>query len=320
MIRSTLVALLALSIASPAVSQEFPLTIDTAFGPVTIPAPPERVATLDYAGVDNVLALGFQPLTVRKWYAPYPNELWPWAQALSKSDPVLLEGDLDFEAIAATDPDVILAFRSGITAEDFARLNAIAPTVAIPPGHTDYDLTWIEQAERAGLALGRSDEAAAGIAAVQADLAATVAANPEWKGKTFAMLTWWNGTVGLYTPGDSSVKFIEELGLTVHPAAVALSQPDTYFVEISQEVLPELDADVIFWWAPADSPDIAAIVARKSMRAVAEGREVFLAQTSEVNGALANGSLLSQPVAIRMIAERIDAAIDGDPATAVPQK
>lgn len=304
----------------PAVAQDFPLTIDTAFGPVTIPEAPVRVATVDYAGADNVLALGFQPLTVRRWFAPYQNELWPWAQALSTADPVVLEGDLDFEAIAATDPDVILAMRSGITAEDFGRLNAIAPTVAIPPGASDYSLDWIEQAERAALALGRSDQAAAQIDAIKAELAATVAANPEWQGKTFAMLTWWDGTVGLYTPGDSSVKFIEEMGLTVHPAAVALSQPDTYYVEISQEVLPDLDADVIFWWAPADSPEIGAIVARQSMRAVAEGREIFLAQTSQANGALANGSLLSQPVAIRLIADRIDAAIDGNPATPVPQE
>lgn len=313
-------AALLLTIALPAHAQDFPLTIDTAFGQVTIPEAPERVATVDYAGADNVLALGFQPLTVRKWFAPYPNELWPWAQALASAEPVVLEGDLDFEAIAATDPDVILAFRSGITAEDFARLNAIAPTVAIPPGRTDYDLDWIEQAERAALALGKADEAAAQIAAIEAQLAQTVAANPEWQGKTFAMLTWWEGTVGLYTPGDSSVKFIEELGLTVHPAAVALSQPDTYYVEISQEMLPELDADVIFWWAPADSPEIAAVVARQSMRAVAEGREIFLSQTSQANGALANGSLLSQPVAIQAIAERLDAALDGNPATPVPQE
>jgi iron complex transport system substrate-binding protein len=316
MIRAASLALIPL----PALAQDFPLTIDTAFGAVTIPAPPERVATVDYAGADNVLALGFQPLTVRKWFAPYPNELWPWAQALSDADPLLLDGDLDFEAIAATDPDVILAFRSGITAADFARLNAIAPTVAIPPGHSDYDLDWTQQAERAGLALGRVDEATAQIAAIEADLAATVAANPEWQGKTFAMMTWWDGSVGLYTPGDSSVKFMEGLGLTVHPAAVALSQPDTFYVEISQEVLPDLDADVIFWWAPASSPEIAAIVARQSMRAVAEGREIFLAPDSQVNGALANGSLLSQPIAIRLIADRLDAALDGDPTTPVPQE
>jgi iron complex transport system substrate-binding protein len=63
------VALLAL----PAMAQDFPLIIDTAFGPVTIDAQPERVATLDYTGADNVPVLGFQSLTVRKWFAPYPN-------------------------------------------------------------------------------------------------------------------------------------------------------------------------------------------------------------------------------------------------------
>ena len=306
-----------LSVAS-AMAQQFPLTIEHKFGETVIPSQPERVATVDYAGADNVLALGFQPMTARAWFGPYPNALWPWAQALSTKDPVVLEGDLDYEAIAATEPDVILALRSGITQDDYEKLSRIAPVVAVPAGRGDYDLDWIEQARLAGLALGKSAEADDQIAAIEAKIAETAAAHPEWQGKTFAMMTYWNGSVGLYSATDSTVAFIASLGLVSHPKVVDLSVPGEYYITISEEILPELDADVVFWYAASDSPDITGLAGRKTMRAVSEGREVFLSLDSLTNGAMSHGSLLSQPAAIDKLIPRIDAALDGDPATEVP--
>ena len=308
----------ALACVQTAVAQDFPLTIEHKFGSTVIAEAPQRVATIDFAGADNVLALGFQPLTARAWFGPYDDALWPWAQARSSADPVVLAGDLDFEKIAATDPDVILALRSGISAQDYDRLSLIAPVVAVPPGRGDYDLDWQEQAELAGLALGRSDEAAAQIEAVKAAVAEAAEAHPEWQGKTFAMMTYWDGSVGLYSATDSSVRFVSSLGLSVHPKVEELSVPGEYYITLSEELLPELDADVVFWYAPADSADIAGLVARKNMRAVAQGREVFLSLTSQTNGAMSHGSLISLIEAIERITPKIEAALDGDPATAVP--
>ncbi|WP_127143962.1 ABC transporter substrate-binding protein [Pelagibacterium montanilacus] len=172
--------------ATTAFAQDFPLTIEHTYGTTVIEEQPERVATIDFAGVDNVLALGFQPLTARAWFGPYDNALWPWAQELATADPAALAGELDFEQIAATDPDVILAMRSGISPDDYERLSLIAPVVAVPPGRGDYDLDWVEQAERAGLALGRSELAAERIEAVRSAVADAAEAHPEWQGKTFA--------------------------------------------------------------------------------------------------------------------------------------
>ncbi len=315
---SVALGLAAMASSAPVLSQQFPLTIETKFGTTVIAEQPERVATLDYAGVDNVLALGFQPLTARAWLGPYDNQVWPWAQALSTQDPAILEGDLNFEQIAGTNPDVILALRSGITQDDYDKVSLIAPVVAVPPERGDYALDWIEQAELAGLALGRSQQAATRIAEIETAVKETVSAHPEWEGKTFAMLTYWDGAIGLYSEGDSSVKFISSLGLSVHPTVKELSKPGTYYTTISEELLPELDADVVFWWASADSPEIAGLVARQTMRAVAEGREVFLALDSQTNGAISYGSLLSLPEAIIRVSEKVEAAIDGDPATAIP--
>lgn len=307
-----------LVLAVPAMAQEYPLSLDNKFGTTVIGEQPDRVVTVDFAGGDNVLALGFQPLTVRAWFGPYPNALWPWAQSLSTTTPVVLEGEVDFERIAATNPDVILALRSGITGEVYEKLSLIAPVVAVPPGRGDYDLNWQEQAELAGLALGKSAEAASQIAQVQSAVAATVSANPAWQGKTFAMLTYWDGAIGLYSDTDSTVNFISSLGLTIHPKVKELSVPGEFYITLSEEILPELDADVVFWYAAADSPDVAGLVARQSMRAVSEGREIFLSLDSMTNGAISHGSLLSLLEAVKLLTPKINAALDGNPATEVP--
>lgn len=304
-------------LATPALAQDFPLTIHHNFGEAVIPVAPQRVATVDYAGADNVLALGFQPLTARMWFGPYDNALWPWASAQATGDPVVLNDPLDFEAIAATNPDVILALRSGITGEDYAKLTAIAPVVAVPAGRGDYDLTWDEQAMLAGRALGQEAKALELVAGVKAQIAQVAADHPDWAGKTFAMLTWYDGAVGLYSATDSSVKLLEQLGLTIHPEVAALSQEGEFYISISQEILPDLDADVIVWYAEPGAAEIDAITARKSMRASAEGREVFLGLDSPVNGALSHGSLLSLPEAVTLLAPMLDAALDGNPETPV---
>lgn len=304
--------------AAVAQAQDFPLTVEHKFGTTIISAAPERVATVDYAGADNILALRFQPLTVRAWFGPYDNALWPWAQAVATEDPVVIGAQLDFEAIAATDPDVILALRSGITAAEFARLSAIAPTIAVPPDKGDYDLLWHEQAALAGHALGRADLAAALIDGITTQVTDFAEAHPDWRGKSFAMMTYWDGSVGVYTATDSSVAFITALGLVPHPRVTELSTPGQFYVPISEEILPEFDADIIFWFADPDNADVLGLAARSVMRAPAEGREVFLALDKVANGALSHGSLLSIPAALSSLEPMIDAALDGDPAAPVP--
>lgn len=316
--KPTLIAAALAVSAAPALAQDFPLRIDTKFGTTVIEAAPERVATVDYAGVDNVLALGFQPLTARAWFGPYDNALWPWARDLATQEPELLSGALNFEQIAGTDPDVILALRSGITEAEYDRLSAIAPVVAVPPGAGDYDLDWREQARLAGRALGRADRAEDLIAEVEETVAEAAAAHPDWQGATFAMFTHYDGAIGLYTATDSTVRFLTNLGLEPHPQVEALSEPGQFYVEISEELLPTFDADVVFWYAPADSAEVNGLVGRDSMRAKAEGREIFLSLDSPTNGALSHGSLLSLKEAVTRVTPMIEAAIDGDPATEVP--
>lgn len=56
----------------------------------------------------------------------------------------------------------------------------------------------------------------------------------------------------------------------------------------------------------------------QNLRVAQEGRAILLPELSETNGALSFGSVLSLPVALREMAPRLAAALDGDPGEAVP--
>ena len=125
----------------------FPVTIEHKFGETTIDAEPERVVSIGYNEHDFLLALGVVPVALRDWYGEQPNSVWPWAQdELGDATPeVLPSTDLNFEQIAALDPDLIVGVWSGMTAEDYELLSAIAPTVAQPENYDDYGTPWQEQ-------------------------------------------------------------------------------------------------------------------------------------------------------------------------------
>lgn len=312
-------ALLALTL--PAVAQTYPLTLDHKFGTTVLDSQPTQIATIDYAGHDNILALGAQPLTTRMWFGSYENAVWPWAQDLLQITPEVLRGPLDFEQIAKTNPDVIMAFRSGITEDEFKKLSEIAPVVAVPKGYGDYELQWHENAQLTGRVLGKEDEANAKIAHIRAKIKSVVAAHPDWANKTFAMATYWNGSVGVYSAYDSSVKFIESMGLTVAPKVRDISKEGEFYLTISEEELPILDADVLFWFTSPESEDqINNLPLRPTLKAVKEGREIMMSTQSITNGALSHGSLLSLDAAIDALVPQIEAAIDGDPSTHIESK
>ncbi|WP_108126182.1 iron-siderophore ABC transporter substrate-binding protein [Saccharospirillum mangrovi] len=299
---------------------QYPLSLDTKFGTTVIPAQPQRVASVDYAGGDNLLALGFQPLTVRAWFGEYDNTYWPWAQPLVTAEPQVLSGELNFEQIAATEPDVIIAIRSGITDQEYDQLSKIAPVVAVPPGEGDYSLTWDERARLVGRVLNKSDEVETRIAQVRAKLDAAASEHPEWQGQTFAMGTYWNNSVGIYSADDTSVALISAMGLTVSPEVEAMTEPGQFYITLSEEELPRIDADLLFWYtSPESRAQIEKLPLRPQLRAHQEGREIFLPDTSERNGALSYGTLLSLSRAVDLLVPLIEVAIDGDPNTLVPE-
>ncbi len=142
-------------------TDEFPVTVEHAFGKTTVEQNPQRVATVGWANHEVPLALGIVPVGMSKatWGDDDGNGIMPWNEEklseLGGEAPVLFDetDGIPFEEVANTKPDVILASYSGLTKEDYETLSKIAPVVAypdIPWGTSMKDMTEMNAA-----ALGR---------------------------------------------------------------------------------------------------------------------------------------------------------------------
>lgn len=169
-------------VSTQAAGDEFePVTVEHAFGTTTVEEKPERVATVNWANHEVPLALGVVPVGFAgaNFADPDGDGMLPWVSEklneLGAEVPVLFdEGDsVDFEAVADTQPDVILAAYSGLDQEAYDTLSQIAPTVAFPENAWGTD--WREMIEYNSLGLGMGDEGQELIADIEAGIDTAVA-------------------------------------------------------------------------------------------------------------------------------------------------
>ena len=231
-------------------------TIEHAFGETTVPANPKNVVTLGWGSTDASIALGVIPVAIPfDSYAGDKDGVLPWVKDAIDKDgaamPTILPESPDeppYEAIAAADPDVILAVYSGITEEQYKKLSEIAPTVAYPD--QAWSTPWRDVVTTVGTALGKSAEAKTVLSDIDAQIAQKAAEHPEFKGKTLAAVADSSGTFYVYKKNDPRVGFMFDLGFTNAPAVDELSNGDgTFFYTLSYEQLDKLQADVVLNYA-----------------------------------------------------------------------
>ena len=298
----------------------FPVTIDHKFGETTIDAEPERVVSIGYNEHDFLLALGVVPVALRDWYGEQPNSVWPWAQdELGDATPEVLPAtDLNFEQIAALEPDLIVGVWSGISAEDYELLSAIAPTVAQPGEYDDYGTPWQEQTLILGEATGRSAEAEAIVADVEGQITAAREAHPEWEGQTSSVSFVTEEGPGAYASQDIRSRFMQDLGFVI-PEINDSDDANSFYLQLSAEDITALDVDVLVWvigTVEALDGILDQLPTRTSLNAYAEGREIFA--DIELSGAFSHSSPLSLEFVLDAMVPEIEAAADGDPSTPVP--
>src|SRR5215207_1917957 len=87
--------------AGPAASSgAFPVTVETAFGDVTVEEEPTRVVALGWSDAETALALGVQPVGASDWLAVGGNGLGEWVEEGYDEDPEMIETlEPSFEAI-----------------------------------------------------------------------------------------------------------------------------------------------------------------------------------------------------------------------------
>jgi len=266
----------------------YPVRIEHALGTTLIERPPERVAAVNWSNHEVPLALGVVPvgMAAANFGDDDGDGLLPWVSArldeLGGPRPVLFdEGDgIDFEAVAATMPDVILAAHSGLSADDYAILSQIAPTVAYP--HLPWTTGWRENIRMNSAGMGMQAEGEALVGDLEAQIAREVSKYPLLEGKRAIFVTHLDPTdlsrVSFYTDNDTRVAFLKDLGLQSPRIVSELSQSGRFAGEVSAEQIDLLDdVDIVITYGTNALLDrLGSYVLTRRMPAISRGAVVLL--------------------------------------------
>lgn len=269
-------------------SQSFPVTIEHALGTTVIEKKPERVATVSWANQEVPLALGVVPVGMQAatFGDDNGNGVLPWVESklteLGAATPVLFDENdgIDFEAVADTKPDVILAAYSGLTAEDYATLSAIAPTVAYPKAA--WSTSWKDMIRYNSMGMGMAAEGDKLIGELEQSIADTVAKYPAIQGKSVMFMTHVDtsdlSTVNFYTANDTRAAFFNDLGMVTPKAVEEASAAGEFAGKVSAEHADVFDdVDVIVTYGDQALVDtLKADPLLSQMPAVANNAIVFL--------------------------------------------
>ncbi|MCM6762439.1 iron-siderophore ABC transporter substrate-binding protein [Rathayibacter sp. ZW T2_19] len=220
-----------------------PITIEHALGTTTIESQPERVATVNWANHEVPLALGVVPvgMAAANFGDDDGDGLLPWVseklEELGGETPVLFDetDGIDFEAVADTQPDVILAAYSGLTQEDYDTLSEIAPVVAYP--ETAWGTSWRDTITFNSEAMGMAAEGEELVAELEGEIEEAAAAYPQLEGTSAMFLTHVDPTdlsqVSFYTTHDTRPAFFADLGLTT-PGSIETASAATDAFSLTQ--------------------------------------------------------------------------------------
>jgi iron complex transport system substrate-binding protein len=278
-----------------------PVTVNHAFGETTVPAPPQRVASLGLTEQDSLLALGVVPIATTEWFGGEPFAVWPWARAaLGPAQPRVLSLDNGIRAgeIAALQPDLIVATNAGVDADTYAALSAIAPTIP-QSGRDAFFEPWKTQALTIATAVFQRPDMESIIQAVDDAVAAAAQAHPQFRDKTVALLAGrpWGGVIDVTAEGWRT-DVLTGLGLTV--AELDPVPLDRLGTQLS-------DIDVLLWTTENDAEQ-AALSANPDIARLGR-RNVFT--TKELAGAIAFSSPLSLPLVVDQLPPLLARALGG---------
>ncbi|MFD2757837.1 iron-siderophore ABC transporter substrate-binding protein [Gulosibacter faecalis] len=292
------------STGAVAASDQFPLEIEHAFGTTTLEEAPERVATVNWANHEVPLALGVVPvgMSAANFGDDDGDGLLPWVserlEELGAETPVLFDetDGIDFEAVANTEPDVILAAYSGLTQEDYDTLTEIAPVVAYP--EAAWATSWRDVIRYNAMGMGMTAEGDALIADLEQQIADSVAEYPELEGTSTMFMTHVDttdlSTVNFYTANDTRAAFFDDLGLTTPAAVEEAAASGEFSGSVSAEQVDMFDdVELIVTYGDQELVDtLKADPVLSQMPAVANDAIVFLDGSGPM-GTAANPTPLS---------------------------
>lgn len=298
----------------------FPVSIKNKFGTAEIKAAPQRVVSVGLVEQDALLALDVVPVGTTEWFGEKPGALFPWAKDKlgDRAVPTVLKDKdgIQFEQVAALRPDLIIGLYSGMTADDYKKLSAIAPTVAQPAGVPDYGVSWQEAARTVGQAVGKPKQADELVKGIEDRFAKVRAEHPEFQGKPALMATPYEGYF-IYGSQDPRSRLLTDFGFTL-PSGLDSLIGNKFGANISAERIKVLDQQALVWFpTKGGTAKLQNDPLYKNLPVRTQGRDIFVEENFDdpLYGATSFVSVLSLPIVLDQLVPKLKAAVDGNPAT-----
>ncbi|MEK5037353.1 iron-siderophore ABC transporter substrate-binding protein [Sporosarcina sp. FSL K6-3457] len=266
------------------------VTIDTKFGQVEIAEQPKRIVALGWGDAETALSLGIEPVGASDWLAFGGDGVGPWLEGAYETSPTIIGTmELDYEQIAALEPDLILDVKSSGDDERYKRLSDIATTVGVPEGGDSYLTSSEEQVRMIAKALGKVDEGEALLKDVDAAFEKAANEHPEFADKTIVVGAYSSAGFGAYVEGDARIDFATRLGFKTKDEIEALDNSN-FFISVADEQLELLDSDLTvilpIWIDPSE---ITNNELYKKIPSVVDGRSIIL--DADTSNAFSTGTI-----------------------------
>lgn len=292
--------------SSKASTDAYPMTITHALGKTVIKNKPQRVAAVGWENGDTPLALNIAPVGISRsnYGKETKHHLHSWAdeafKKLKVNKPNVYDDTdgFDYEAIADSHPDVILAAYSGMNKEDYQKLSKIAPV--IPYKTKAWSTSWRAQTIENATPLGKKKEAQALIKKTEALIAKKTAQYPKLKNKTAAFLSLSTANLSsfyIYLNNDPRAAYLKDLGFTTPKSIHKLANGSKDFsITVSSEKANQLsDVDLIVTYGKkSDLKALQKDALIGQIPAIKVGHVVFIDPSSDL-AAGATPSILSIP-------------------------
>jgi iron complex transport system substrate-binding protein len=202
----------------------YPAYVKHEWGVTKIENEPKRIVALGFRDQEDFLSMGVKPLTVRNYFGA--GDAWtkePWLSDAAKNGPYQVviadvrdpkngkitpadDGPVlhteypqasntpswkevyNLDDIKNLHPDLITALYSGLTQDDYLKLNAIAPTITgVSADLRDYFASWQEEMNAVGQIMGRPGYASKLVTDTEARFTQAVTDHPEFRNASVAV-------------------------------------------------------------------------------------------------------------------------------------
>ena len=302
-----------------------PVDIEHKYGSTTVEEAPERIVVVGLKEQDDLLALGIVPVATTQWLDDTPGSIYPWAEQDfgDAETPESLNQDdgVQFERVAAAQPDLIIGLYAGLSQADYDKLSQIAPTIAQPGDVPDYGIGWQDEMLTVGKAVGRPAAARKIVDDVEAQFEQVADEHPEFRGKEAIFATPYEGTY-VYGSADPRSRLLTDLGFELPSDIDAVVGTKDFGANISAERTEFVDTDALVWLTNV-MEDKQAILDNQlytSLPVHEEGRDIYVGDAADkaYGYSISFVTALSIPYTLDRLVPQLAAAVDGERSTKVP--